>query len=72
MVDPEAAKIVRLIFEKAADGLKTREIARILNEMGVLPPWEQRQKRRQGSSLKLQRIFRKNCIMNWNCSKNRR
>ena len=40
VVDPEAAKIVRLIFEKAADGLKTREIARILNEMGVLPPWE--------------------------------
>lgn len=40
VVDPEAAKIVRLIFEKAADGLKTREIARILNEIGVLPPWE--------------------------------
>ena len=40
VIDPEAAEIVKLIFEKAADGLKTREIARLLNEMGVLSPWE--------------------------------
>ena len=40
VIDPDAAKIVRLIFEKAADGYKTRDIARLLNEMGVLPPWE--------------------------------
>lgn len=40
VIDPEAAKIVQLIFEKAADGYKTRDIAHLLNEMGVLPPWE--------------------------------
>lgn len=40
VIDPEAAQIVQMIFEKAANGYKTRDIARLLNEMGVLPPWE--------------------------------
>ena len=40
VIDTEAAEIVQLIFQKAADGYKTRDIARLLNEMGVLPPWE--------------------------------
>lgn len=40
VIDPEAAEIVKLIFAKAADGYKTRDIARILNEEKISPPWE--------------------------------
>ncbi|MCD8023733.1 MAG: recombinase family protein, partial [Lachnospiraceae bacterium] len=37
-VDPEAAKIVKLIFEKAGMGWQTRMIAEYLNEQQILPP----------------------------------
>ena len=39
-IDDEAAENVRFIFNKAADGYKTREIAYMLNEKKILPPWE--------------------------------
>ena len=66
MVDTEAAKIVQLIFEKAADGLKTREIARILNEMGILPPWEYLVKH---NGWKPRRMITPESERLWDCSK---
>ena len=38
VVDPEAAAVVRRIFESAMRGMGTGEIARMLNEDGVLSP----------------------------------
>ena len=37
-IDPEAAKIVRMIFDKALEGMKTKEIAEFLNEEGAVTP----------------------------------
>jgi DNA invertase Pin-like site-specific DNA recombinase len=38
-IDPDAAAIVRMIFEKALDGLNTTEIAAYLNENNKPTPW---------------------------------
>jgi DNA invertase Pin-like site-specific DNA recombinase len=38
-IDPDAAAIVRMIFEKALDGLNTTEIAAYLNEKNMPTPW---------------------------------
>lgn len=40
VIDPEAAKVVRFIFDQALAGVKTNEIARKLNSMGVITPGE--------------------------------
>ena len=39
-IDPEAAEVVRFIFGEAAKGVKSRDIARMLNEKKTLTPWE--------------------------------
>lgn len=39
-VDPEAAQVVKLIFQEAAKGVKSRDIARMLNEKGIKTPLE--------------------------------
>ncbi|MBR0157314.1 MAG: recombinase family protein [Clostridia bacterium] len=46
IIDPESAAIVRQIFDLAADGKAPREIARKLNNDGVLTPAEYRCKNR--------------------------
>jgi len=43
-VDPEAAEVVRLIFEKAACGWGTREIAGFLNENKYLTPGQYKER----------------------------
>ena len=50
-IDPEAAEIVRLIFEKAAAGCRASDIAESLNENGYPTPWvynKMHQKQKQG------------------------
>ena len=49
IVDPEAAEIVKRIFEYSAEGCSTYEIASILNKEGVLSPYEY--KRSKGVNL---------------------
>ena len=44
-IDPEAAEVVRLIFTEAAKGVKSRDIARMLNEKKTLTPREYMEKR---------------------------
>ena len=44
-IDPEAAKTVRRIFSLAAAGIKTFQIAVLLNQEGVLPPLSYRRQR---------------------------
>jgi len=47
-IDPEAAEIVRFIFDLAAKGENQTEIARTLNQKGVLSPNEYKAKRNDG------------------------
>jgi len=44
-IDPEAARIVRMIFDKAIEGLKTKEIAELLNEENAVTPGIYREQR---------------------------
>ena len=44
-IDPEAAEVVRMIFREAAKGVKSRDIARMLNEKKTLTPREYLEKR---------------------------
>ena len=46
-IDPEAAKIVKLIFEKASDGWSTGRIAGYLNEQGFDTPSIHREKQNE-------------------------
>lgn len=44
-VDPEPAQIVRMIFDKAIEGMNTKQIAEYLNELGAVTPGLYREKR---------------------------
>ena len=44
-VDPEPAKIVRQIFDKAIEGMNTKQIAEYLNEQNTVTPGQYREKR---------------------------
>lgn len=46
-IDPEAAKIIKLIFEKASDGWSTGRIAGYLNEQGIDTPSIHREKQNE-------------------------
>lgn len=48
-IDPEAAKVVRRIFDLAIEGKKTSEIARILNEDRVPTPGQYYRKKHPGT-----------------------
>jgi site-specific DNA recombinase len=48
-IDPEAAKVVRLIFEKASDGWNTGQITAYLNDEGYDTPSVHREKQNQYS-----------------------
>ena len=45
-IDPEAARTVRFVFKKAAEGMLVTDIARLLNDKGVITPEEYRKTHR--------------------------
>jgi DNA invertase Pin-like site-specific DNA recombinase len=64
-IDPEAAKVVKLIFDKANEGWSTRMITEHLNEQGIVPPGIYREQNQQyGGNRK---IAEKECL--WDIGK---
>lgn len=55
VIDEEASKIVKAIFDMAAEGKKNAEIAEILNEKGVLVPLEYRRLRTQKKKISVEK-----------------
>jgi DNA invertase Pin-like site-specific DNA recombinase/predicted transcriptional regulator len=51
-IDPEAAEVVKLIFDKANDGWSTRQIMEYLNEQGIVTPGVYREQHQRYSRMR--------------------